>query len=319
MSTEIKVAQPSRQIARQQQSSAMSLFQPTNFNEAWEFARVLADSGMIPKAYVAKPAAIISTWQLATELNVGLMQALQGVSNINGTPAVFGDLGWALVQNHPDFVDAIEEVTDTFAVCTLKRRGRTDVTRKYTLDMAKAAGLMGKDNWKNHPRRMLQWRARSWAMRDLFADALKGMVIYEEAQDFAEPSSVPDPPRIQATIVVPAKQEQQPVASITAGSEPMPAEEQPQERVPSVADEDCKRWATGYFRAYSTAGKLKEESLAFLKQHFDITDSRLVPFDKREFAMKEATAGFPSMKPPVEENMDAEPPFEEWTGELPTE
>lgn len=288
--------------------NSISLFQPTSFNEAWEFAKVLADSGMVPKAYVSKPAAIISTWQLATELNVGLMQALQGVSNINGTPAVFGDLGWALVQNHPDFVDSIEDIQDTFAVCTLKRKGRTDVTRKYTLDMAKNAMLMGKDNWKNHPRRMLQWRARSWAMRDLFADALKGMVIYEEAID--NPSvDTPEPPKIQATVNV-TKVSEKTAPAETPSNQPTPAESSlasdglTKEETTQIATITIPQ-AKEYFRAYTAAGKLPEESKAFLKKMFNFEDSRMIPEDAYGYCMEEAKAGFPVMQ--QEENLDSEP------------
>jgi hypothetical protein len=196
----------SRAAALQRQQESAELFRPTSFGEALEFAKVLADSGMVPKAYAGRPAAIIATWQHGLELGVGLMQALQGISNINGNPSVFGDLGWALVQNHPDFVDSIEEVTDTYAVCTLKRRGRTDKTWKYTLDMAKQNDLLGKDNWKKNPKRMLQWRARSWAMRDQFPDSLKGMVIAEEASDYdgrtidAPPSSPNSSPALTTSV-----------------------------------------------------------------------------------------------------------------------
>jgi hypothetical protein len=51
------------------------------------------------------------------------------------------------------------------------------------MEDAKRAGLLGKDNWKNYPRRMLQMRARSWALRDCFSDVLLGMRLAEELQD----------------------------------------------------------------------------------------------------------------------------------------
>jgi hypothetical protein len=159
-------------------------FEVQSIGQAIELCQRLSKSGMVPRQYVDKPDAILAAWIHGKELGVTLFQALGGISNINGTPAVFGDLGWAIVQNHPDFVDSIETVTDQYAECTVKRRGRSDKTWKYTIEMAKQAGLLGKDNWKNNPRRMLQWRARSWAMRDQFPDALKGLVIYEEAQDY---------------------------------------------------------------------------------------------------------------------------------------
>lgn len=238
--TALQVAS-SRQPIQAAPKSA-DLFKPNSFSEAMEFAKVLADGGMVPKQYVGKPAAIITTWQYGLELGVGLMQALQGISNINGNPAVFGDLGWALVQNHPDFVDSIEEITDAYAVCTLKRRGRSDKTWKYTMEMAKTAKLTGKDNWQNNPKRMLQWRARSWCMRDQFPDALKGMVIYEEAQDYIEG----EPTR-------PVQAETKPSA---------PAELTEAEKAEKELDAEAgKEWGSAFYKAYSKSGYLPEESV----------------------------------------------------------
>ena len=48
---------PQRAAAIQRQQESADLFRPSSFGEAMEFAKVLADSGMIPKAYAGKPAA----------------------------------------------------------------------------------------------------------------------------------------------------------------------------------------------------------------------------------------------------------------------
>src|SRR3546814_17968193 len=53
------------------------------------------------------------------------------------------------------------------------------------MDDAKKAGRAGKQGpWSQYPQRMLQMRARAWAMRDGFADVLKGIGIAEEVRDF---------------------------------------------------------------------------------------------------------------------------------------
>jgi len=49
---------------------------------------------------------------------------------------------------------------------------------------AKTAGLLGKQGpWTQYPRRMMQMRARSWALRDVFPDVLRGMPIAEDIMD----------------------------------------------------------------------------------------------------------------------------------------
>ena len=46
--------------------------------------------------------------------------------------------------------------------------------------------------WVTYPDRMLQMRARGFALRDVFADALRGVITAEEAQDIpTEPRFVP--------------------------------------------------------------------------------------------------------------------------------
>src|SRR3546814_15381125 len=53
------------------------------------------------------------------------------------------------------------------------------------MDDAKKAGLAGKQGpGSQYPQRMRQMRARAWAMRDGFADVLKGIGIAEEVRDF---------------------------------------------------------------------------------------------------------------------------------------
>src|ERR1700675_1915912 len=53
--------------------------------------------------------------------------------------------------------------------------------------MAEQARLTQKEGpWQSYPRRMLKMRARSWTIRDGFADVLRGLHIREEVDDFIE-------------------------------------------------------------------------------------------------------------------------------------
>lgn len=53
----------------------------------------------------------------------------------------------------------------------------------WTLAQAKAAGLTGKDNWKNYPRAMLRARVIAEGVRAVYPAAIGGMLTPEEAQD----------------------------------------------------------------------------------------------------------------------------------------
>jgi len=90
----------------------------------------------------------------------------------------------ALVKAHPAFEWIKEECDGNVATCTIKRRGEPEVVQSFSLEEAKRAGLTGKQGpWTQYPKRMLQMRARGFALRDAFPDALRGVVSAEEARD----------------------------------------------------------------------------------------------------------------------------------------
>jgi hypothetical protein len=113
------------------------------------------------------------------------MQALQSIAIINAKPCIYGDAALALCTAHPAFLDIEETAEGNTATCVVKRRDRSAVVRTFSEADAKKAGLWGKSGpWQQYPARMLQMRARSWALRDAFPDALRGLGIREEVSDY---------------------------------------------------------------------------------------------------------------------------------------
>lgn len=159
--------------------------EPRSLSEAMEYAKIISSSDMVPKYYVGKPGNVLVAVQMGAELGLKPIQSLQGIAVINGNPGIFGDAMWALIISHPEFEDSQEEKTDAYCQITLKRRNRSAVVVKFTMEDAKKAGLTGKSGpWTTAPKRMLQMRARAFACRDLFADALKGIKSVEELRDY---------------------------------------------------------------------------------------------------------------------------------------
>jgi len=176
-------------------------FAPATLGEAMEFSQMLSKSAMVPKAYQGKPEDIMVAVQWGYEIGLAPMQALQNISVINGKPSVYGDAAMALVQASPvcEGVDESIEGEGTpnpVAVCIAHRKGRKPVTAKFSVEDAKRAGLWGKQGpWSAYPKRMLQMRARGFALRDAFPDVLKGLITAEEAQDYpdeAKPRPIKD-------------------------------------------------------------------------------------------------------------------------------
>lgn len=58
------------------------------------------------------------------------------------------------------------------------------VTVTWTIEQAKAAGLTGKDVWKQYPRAMLRARVISEAIRTVYPGVSVGVYTVEEVQDF---------------------------------------------------------------------------------------------------------------------------------------
>lgn len=193
------------------QGESMFSLSPRNLAEAMEFAKIIASSDMVPKDYINKPGNVLVAVQTGAELGLKPMQSLQGISVINGRPGVWGDAMWALILSHPEYEDSTEEKSDTSCTITLKRRGRSAVVVTFNMEDAKKAGLAGKQGpWQTAPKRMLQMRARAFAARDLFADALKGIKSIEELRDYPNERvehDITPPPAAAAVTAGPARAE----------------------------------------------------------------------------------------------------------------
>ena len=157
---------------------------PRDIKEALAFAEMLSKSNMVPKDFIGNPGNILVAVQWGMELGLQPMQAMQNIAVINGRPSLWGDSVIALVKASPTCEYIIEEVGDDSATCRVKRRGEPEQERSFSTADAKAAGLLGKQGpWTQYRKRMMQMRARSWALRDVFPDVLRGMPIAEEVMD----------------------------------------------------------------------------------------------------------------------------------------
>lgn len=168
---------------------------PQSFDQLLRFADMVAATSFVPQAYKGKPGEIVAAVTYGAEIGLSPMQSLRSIAVINGTPALYGDGPLAVCQSHPQWAGKDEwfegEGDDLTAFCTVRRKGETDVTGQFSVADAKKAQLSGKAGpWQQYPKRMLQMRARGFALRDQFADALRGLVSEHEAGDM--PAYGPD-------------------------------------------------------------------------------------------------------------------------------
>lgn len=234
-------------------SSTRASFAPTNIAEAMEFSKMLASSNFVPKDFQNKPGDVLVAMQWGLEIGLAPLQALQNIAVINGRPTIWGDAALGIVQAHHEYVRHEEgirgEGLKMVGWHTITRKGHQPHTVEFSVADAQKAGLWDKVGpWKNYPQRMLKLRARGWAIRDKFSDALKGIITREEAQDMGPTLDAETIPHVKA----------EPIIS------------------PEQAMEFYKAW-----KAVHTI----DEAKRYLADECDVTDSRKMPASKFDQAM----------------------------------
>ena len=170
---------------------------PKSLSEAYRIAQAVCAAKMAPKGLETPEACMIAIMH-GLEVGLSPLSALQRIAVINGRPTIWGDGALALVKAS-GLCEAIEEWIEGddpqswIAVCNLIRKhDPVPVERRFSSEDAKRAKLWGKSGpWSDYPKRMLQMRARAFALRDAFPDVLGGLYLTEEFLAEAEPGSEP--------------------------------------------------------------------------------------------------------------------------------
>lgn len=176
--------------------TSKSMLSPENFEHYYRVAKMMAASDMVPKAYKGSPQNVLVAMEFGASLGLVPLAAVQNIAVINGRPALYGDALLAVVQGNPDY-EWIKETMEKdnsgekTAVCIIKRKNHDEHRVEFSVADAKKASLWGKQGpWSQFPDRMLMMRARAFAIRNLFADALFGIRVVEEVQDYRETRNI---------------------------------------------------------------------------------------------------------------------------------
>jgi len=180
------------------------------FEDMYRFAKCVVGTEFCPK-HIRTPEAAAVAIQAGAEVGLPPMAALQGIAVINGRPSLYGDTFLAVAMasplfDHGRFREGWEGQGETLtAFCECARKGGQVVRWTFSVANAKSANLWSKAGpWKEYPTRMLQMRARGFAIRDAFPDTLKGFVSFEEARDSAPTITVEAVPGTVPVLPTPA-------------------------------------------------------------------------------------------------------------------
>ena len=181
---------------------------PRTLEEASHLARTIVASGLAPTGLETPEACLIAILH-GLELGLTPLAAIQRIAVIDRRPTLWGDGALALVRASGQCQWVREELegesTEAWsATCSVKRRGEgRPVERRFSVQDARRAGLWGRPGpWTQYPQRMLQMRARAFALRDAFADVLGGLYLREELEDadaggrWASPAPLRAPPPV---------------------------------------------------------------------------------------------------------------------------
>ena len=145
-------------------------------------------SGFLP-SHLRTEGEIVAVILAGRELGLPPMVALRSVHLIKGKVVLAADVQLGLMRRAGVRVRWLKDGTDGEAVLELTRTGDAPHVQRFTMEMAKQAGLLSNDTWRKHPAAMLRARCVSAAGKAYMPDALAGCYVPGEL-DEVEPAPV---------------------------------------------------------------------------------------------------------------------------------
>lgn len=163
-------------------SDATRAFEPSDIESAYRLAKILVASRLLPRG-VGTPEAAFAIIATGRELGLTAMQSLRSIHVIEGKPSLSADLLAGLCKQRTDVCRYFQLVESSATVATYEthRVGEPSPTRmSFTIDDAKQAGVVGKDNWRHYPKAMLRARCITALARAVYPDLTTGIYDPEE-------------------------------------------------------------------------------------------------------------------------------------------
>lgn len=184
------VPAPMPTITLQSGGKAMAIV-PQNWAETVQMAGAFVRAGMVPKHFEGNVEKVTVAILAGLEVGLGPLASVQNIYIVNNIPTLYGDAllalvrGSSLLEDISEFQEEDENGQCLVAVCRVKRKGEaTWGEQVITAAFCAKAGWLNKPGpWTLTRKRMMQMRARGWALRDKFADVLKGLKPAEEMED----------------------------------------------------------------------------------------------------------------------------------------
>lgn len=150
--------------------------------EVLQMAEIVAASGLFPAFKTPQAAAALMLLCRAKGLDP--MTAVERYHIVQGRPVMRAE---AMLAEFLAAGGRVEwhERSDTAAIATFSHPQGGSIRVSWTIDQARAAGLTGKDVWRQYARQMLHARCVSEGVRSVFPGVTNGLYTPEEATDIS--------------------------------------------------------------------------------------------------------------------------------------
>lgn len=165
-------------------------FHPENLDQAMHLAKDIAASSIVPERFRGKESDAYIAVLWGRDLGLTPMQSIFGVwiEPRSGRPGLYDQTAAALVLRSP-LCKYLRLVESTAVIATWEtwRVGNPEAERmSFTIEEAKNAGYLSKDNWRQNPAAMLRARARLHLCRAVYPDILANVYTPDELEEMRD-------------------------------------------------------------------------------------------------------------------------------------
>lgn len=175
--------------------SADGQLMPKDSSEEFRVASMFMQSGAVPKVFTSAPQ-VMMAMQFLKRFGMDPIVCIRQCCIVNGSLSIWGELPLGIVKKSGKLESIREIVYDSQyheicvdnknlgeepwgATCIIKMQGIEVIERSFTRVDAERANLWTKNIWRLYPKRMLQMRARGWALKDAAPEIISGISILE--------------------------------------------------------------------------------------------------------------------------------------------
>ena len=139
-----------------------------------DYARKLSASDLLPKSYQGKPQNVLLAVEYGRSLGLDPITAINMTHVVQGKPTASAQLVNALVRRAGHRLQVRGD--ENSATCKIIRSDDPfEFVVTWTMERAKAAGLLSNPTWKSYPQAMLKARAITECARDACPEVLAGI------------------------------------------------------------------------------------------------------------------------------------------------